>query len=273
MNITSISTDSAASSPINSSRAAIDAPSTETGASSSSPLMKSPRAAPRSFPFSKTCGVCSRPFLCRNAREAFPKTCGAECRAALLRMRPKMPRPICETCGVEFTPKGNKRLASCRFCSGECYGKWRAANPEIVEHLRAVATLGKAGWTDTSRASYLVKMTGPNNPAWKGGVMLVSSKGNYARGVYVRCPMAFRSMGRRDGWILEHRLLVAQVLGRMLTTTESVHHVNHNPRDNRLGNLMLFATNSDHKRYERHGSPAPIWSGSHLSITTASSGA
>jgi hypothetical protein len=139
--------------------------------------------------------------------------------------------------------------------------------------MRSIASKGKAGWTEASRESYAAKMTGPLNPAWKGGVMLVSSKGNYARGVYVRCPREFRPMGRRDGWILEHRLLVARVIGRMLTTAESVHHVNHDPRDNRLGNLMLFASNSDHKRYERHGSPAPIWSGSPASTTMASSGA
>lgn len=260
MTTTSISIDSPESELTNSSPEVTAAPSTETGASCSCRPMKLQRAAPRKFPLSKTCKACSRPFLCRNAREALSKACGSECRATLLRARPKMARPVCETCGSEFTPKGNKRLASCRFCSGECYGKWRAANPEITEHMRAVAPKGKAGWTDASRASYLTKMTGPGNPAWKGGVMLVSSKGNYQRGVYVRCPPEFSAMGRRDGWILEHRLMVAQAIGRMLTTAESVHHVNHDPRDNRLANLMLFTNNSDHKRYERHGSPLPIWS-------------
>lgn len=260
MTTTNTCSDSSVIEPTNSSHAGIGSPSIETGASCSFLPMKSQRAAPRKFPLSKTCKACSRLFLCRNAREAHSKACGAECRATLLRSRPKKARPICETCGATFTPKGNKRLASCRFCSGECYGKWRAATPEITEHMRALAPKGKAGWTNASRASYLAKMTGPLNPAWKGGVMLVSSKGNYQRGVYVRCPPEFSAMGRRDGWILEHRLMMAQAIGRMLTTAESVHHVNHNPRDNRLANLMLFANNSDHKRYERHGSPPPIWS-------------
>ena len=260
MSITSTFTDFAESTPTNSSLAGTDAPSTETGASSSSPPMRSRRAAPRSFPLSKTCAACSRPFLCRNAREAYSKACGLECRQALRRSRPTKARPTCQTCGAPFTPKSNLSLAKAKHCSTKCSAAHRMTDPAAAERLRSIAATGKAGWTDQSRASYQVKMTGPGNPAWKGGVMLVSSKGNYQRGVYVRCPQEYRAMGRRDGWILQHRLMVAQVIGRMLTTAESVHHVNHDPRDNRLANLMLFANNSDHKRYERHGSPLPIWS-------------
>jgi len=61
---------------------------------------------------------------------------------------------------------------------------------------------------------------------------------------------------------MEHRLLVAQAIGRCLTRTEAVHHEDHNPSNNALSNLSLFATNKDHKLYEHHGSPLPIWRGS-----------
>ena len=67
-------------------------------------------------------------------------------------------------------------------------------------------------------------------------------------------------MARTDGYIMEHRLVMARRLRRCLLRSEVVNHINHDPRDNRPENLMLFASNSDHKRYERHGSPAPIWS-------------
>jgi len=72
-------------------------------------------------------------------------------------------------------------------------------------------------------------------------------------------------MARKDGYVGEHRLVVAQALGRALLRSEVVHHVDHNPRNNRLENLMLFASNQDHKRYEHHGLPTPIWSGSQRS--------
>jgi hypothetical protein len=47
---------------------------------------------------------------------------------------------------------------------------------------------------------------------------------------------------------------------------EAVHHDNHRPWDNRRENLMLFRTNREHKLFEAHGSPAPIWRGSSHSI-------
>jgi len=58
---------------------------------------------------------------------------------------------------------------------------------------------------------------------------------------------------------MEHRLVVARAMGRLLLRSEVVHHMDHNPRNNALENLVLFATNSDHKRFEARGLPLPIW--------------
>jgi hypothetical protein len=77
----------------------------------------------------------------------------------------------------------------------------------------------------------------------------------------------FIEMSGKNGYVGEHRLLVARILRRCLTRLETVHHINHNPKDNRVENLMLFATNRDHKLFERHGSPPPIWSGLKLPTT------
>jgi len=104
-------------------------------------------------------------------------------------------------------------------------------------------------------------MSGPNNPGWKGGVTYFRKKGNYGtyKIKYVRCPEEFMGMARKDGYIMEHRLLVAQSLGRLLKRSEVVHHKDHNPENNDLSNLMLFASNSQHKKYEATGSPPPLW--------------
>lgn len=116
-------------------------------------------------------------------------------------------------------------------------------------------------------------MSGPGNPGWKGGVTHSRKKGNYKAIKYVRCPVEFASMARKDGYVMEHRLLVAQAMGRHLTRQEVVHHLDHDPANNTLTNLSLFKTNRDHKLFEAHGSPPPIWSGSNLSTTTALPGA
>jgi hypothetical protein len=93
-------------------------------------------------------------------------------------------------------------------------------------------------------------MIGPGNPAWKGGVTYFRKRGNYKPVKYVRCPKDFLAMARKDGYIMEHRLIVAQMMGRCLTRTEVVHHRNHDPQDNRPENLELFPDNGTHKRTE-----------------------
>ena len=91
---------------------------------------------------------------------------------------------------------------------------------------------------------------GEKNPAWKGGVTYWRKHGNYKPIKYVRCPAEFLAMARKDGYIMEHRLVMAKSLGRNLLRTEVVHHINHDPHDNRLENLELFASNGEHKRVE-----------------------
>lgn len=161
---------------------------------------------------------------------------------------------VCTVCAtVVWRPKAWVSRVSVPICSRRCNGKLRAV--ELVRHSHK----GRAAWTAESLRTYTEKMTGENNPAWKGGVTLKRDKGNYIGPKYVRCPPEFLQMARKDGYVMEHRLVLAKVIGRCLTRTEAVHHANHDSRDNRIENLMLFANNRDHKLYEHHGSPLPIW--------------
>jgi len=114
-------------------------------------------------------------------------------------------------------------------------------------------------------------MAGAKNPAWKGGLTFFKRKGKYADQSikYVRCPAAFMDMARKDGYVMEHRLIVAMAMGRSLLRSECVHHVNHDATDNRLANLMLFASNADHKRHEHGQAIAPLWQPSRPSNTPA----
>jgi len=49
---------------------------------------------------------------------------------------------------------------------------------------------------------------------------------------------------------MEHRLIMAVHLGRCLSQTEVVHHLDHNPSNNAIENLKLFTSNGQHKRFE-----------------------
>jgi hypothetical protein len=159
---------------------------------------------------------------------------------------------ICPRCQTIFL---GYRQNTPKCCSRECNGFYRGQ--EWARH----AHKGRAAWTEVSRASCRTKMTGDKNPAWKGGLTYFKRKGKYADQPikYVRCPSAFLSMARKDGYVMEHRLLVAQALGRPLTREECVHHLNHDATDNHLANLILFRNNAEHKRHEHGQAITPLW--------------
>jgi hypothetical protein len=62
----------------------------------------------------------------------------------------------------------------------------------------------------------------------------------------------------RPGYIREHRLVMQQHIGRELLPGEVVHHRNGVRDDNRIENLLLYASNADHLRDELTGR-VPNW--------------
>ena len=61
--------------------------------------------------------------------------------------------------------------------------------------------------------------------------------------VIVRCPSY--PGAKPNGYVFEHRLVMARQIGRPLTVDEVVHHINGDRQDNRTENLRL-TTNSEH---------------------------
>lgn len=86
---------------------------------------------------------------------------------------------------------------------------------------------------------------GPRNNQWKGG-RYVTPKGYAMVWVGPEHPMA-----NHMNYCFEHRLVMAEAIGRPLTRAERVHHVNGDKLDNRLENLMLFASEREHQRHHR----------------------
>jgi hypothetical protein len=235
--------------------------------------------ARRVYPFWKTCQNCSKPFQTRTKEQALRnKTCSAACMKACIGAANSGCRPIeehkgksqatCVSCGTTFW-RNTKWLAKADrpACSKRCNGLVRGQ--EWKKH----AHKGRAAWRPESEAALRKRFTGPSNPSWKGGVTYRKRRGNYVSVRYVRCPQEFRAMARTDGYVMEHRLVVARIIGRCLTRAECVHHIDHKPLNNCPTNLMLFATNKDHKLFEHGAAIEPLWDGSRLSTTMASSGA
>lgn len=79
------------------------------------------------------------------------------------------------------------------------------------------------------------------HPNWKGGV--VTPQGY--RLVRVDCGHPFAAMAGKDGYVPEHRLVAATMIGRSLRPDETVHHIDGNRANNAPGNLQV--------RNGRHG--------------------
>lgn len=161
--------------------------------------------------------------------------CSTECRN-VVGSKPKTGRyKPCEQCGTDFwvIPAEEHKA---RFCSREC----RDAGNRVGVESRVCEGCGKTfdfnltmeKWNAgryCSQKCYLDHRTkqsiGRRKKTSDGYVM-------------VRKPDHLNAQG--TGWVLEHRLVMEQHLGRLMYPDENVHHKNGQRDDNRLENLELW---------------------------------
>jgi len=112
----------------------------------------------------------------------------------------------CAVCGTAFTLSPSQMLfrnSERLYCSRDCYGLGTIKRSLGREHNGKPAVVDSSGY---------VRVYEPNHPN------------------------AFQS-----GWVLEHRLVVEQTIGRRLRGDEHVHHINHVRTDNRPENLTVLS--------------------------------
>lgn len=107
--------------------------------------------------------------------------------------------------------------------------------------------IGEAGRgrvpSEATRRKISESKLGSRNPAWRGGQTLLKKH----RLVYVGVGHA---MAYKTGYVLEHRLVMARVLGRPLESHEHVHHIDLDSLNNDPANLIIV-TPSQHSRLHR----------------------
>ena len=221
------------------------------------------------YPYWKVCDQCEKIFPTMDRAQAKRNTtCSQKCQNKIVgeansgKNSPEetdyLVKMECDQCGETFS-KRKDRIRKDRgdFCSKNCYGEWMSKSKKIQNHMREIAPLGEL--SEKALKKKKERMTGSSNPSWKGGVTHEKKRGNYDNPVLVRCPEKFSEMARKNGYVLEHRLKVAKEIGRPLKSEEVVHHIDHDPQNNDIENLMLFRNNREHKLYEHNGNPEPIW--------------
>ena len=166
--------------------------------------------------------------------------CGKEIRAEMSRLRSgKLKSCGCETKinvskGTRYgrltvieeveLRSGKPRMFKCACdCGNECtvaLGNLRSGGKKSCGCIRREKRLKKIGRTVRTSAGYISVYVGKDHP-----------------------------MATAAGYCMEHRLVMAEYLGRPLTDTEVVHHVNEIKLDNRLDNLVLFTCTEEHWAY------------------------
>lgn len=157
---------------------------------------------------------------------------------------------ICVTCNQEyFKPKNinKKRWEKRQFCSRTCSSKHYSLSTKIAVCKKCNIEFDSTGidrnyCSKQCRKDQYPERQKTNSPKYKGG-RYITSNGYAMVRLYPDNPLYGHLPYSNKNYVLEHRLVMSQMLGRPMVKGETVHHKNGDKTDNRPENLELRTGN------------------------------
>lgn len=136
----------------------------------------------------------------------------------------------CLICRKKFYAPKWRQKRNPKYCSFKCSGFARKDKPLSMKHKKRIQNA-----VPKREKSHL----------WKGGKRITWSN-------YIQIYQPEHPNTDNRGYIREHRLVMEKYLGRYLKSSEVVHHVDGDTKNNNINNLMLFRSNAEHRAYHKN---------------------
>jgi endogenous inhibitor of DNA gyrase (YacG/DUF329 family) len=219
----------------------------------------------------RTCEQCSADFLVQRSQVTAGggKYCSRACYVLSLPGRTWIGKAVytCPQCSAEVREWSSQvRPGNVKYCSRACsiLGRRRPADEHFIRTVEA-ARRGRAVLQPRPCAQCGTTFR-PRADAGEGHGLYCSQRcanvvnrskrpnwgvdGRRFVDRYVKVRMPDHPAASKGGYVYEHRVVMERVLGRLLTSDEHVHHINHVKTDNRPENLEVVSK-AEHLKHHR----------------------